>query len=303
MRTQHRDDGFTLLEAVISMALVVIIFVGLGITINVALRAVQERRAEQQALGVLTGISERFADIEYDNLALNTTDADHTFIPGSTHDHDGPGPLPAEVVAVHADGDVGHLDVVVSGGITFTARTFVTMVDKDPADTSTDDLRRLTTEVTWEVRGLARERQTQTVIAKQASGDALGYAFNLEDNAELVAVRKGDVIEFNNILHNIGTEDDFYDLVFEQETGWSMTFEQQSGFFLDDWNANAIPDTDTIAAGTDMTFKVTVTVPADANPGDFELIHITFISDGDPTRSSVLEYVLEVDPSAAPVGP
>jgi len=302
-----------MLEAVMAMALVVMIFVGLGVTINVALRAVQERRAEQQALGVLTSASESFANIQYEDLALNTSDGDHGFLPGSNHDSDGAGPLPAEEVAVHASGSVDHLDTVASGGLTFTTRTFVTIVDRDPTDSSLDDMRRLSTTVSWEIRGLPRERRTETVIARQATGDALGFAFTLEDNAELIPVKPGDQVVRFNLIHNIGTEDDLYDLSFEQQSGWTATLTQQvctdpddfttcsDGFPLNDWNTNSLLDTDTVPAGTDLVFKVKIDVPADAKPGDSEILHVTFLSGGDPTRSTLLEYVLDVDPAAVVV--
>lgn len=296
---EERDEGFTLVEVVVAVALASIVFIGLGAVINASIRSTQARRMEQQALAIVTEASETAASLAYAELALLDSDATHGFVPGDTWDPDAAGPLPAEEIVLETSGGATpHLRTETRGNVTYTIQQWVTYGDSDPTDTEFQDFKRAITEVSWDFVNTTQTRRTESIVFKRAQGEAIGAEFELAEYAHLVVdAVPGETIVFANVLSNVGGVSDSYDIDIVQEIGWTAELTRADTLPLVDTNANFLLDTGWPVgqpAGSDLDLVFTVEVPADAEPGDYDFIEITFISVVDPTVSTVFEFVAQV---------
>ncbi len=293
------EDGFTLIEVVVAVALASIVFIGLGAVINASIRSTQARRMEQQALAIVTEASETAASLSYAELALLDSDPTHGFTGGDTWDPDGAGPLPAEDLVLESTGGANpHVRQETRSNVTYTIQQWVTYGDSDPTDTEFQDFKRAITEVSWDLVNTTQTRRTESIVFKRAQGEATGVEFELAEYAHLVIdAVPGEKILFPNVLSNVGGATDSYDIDIVQEIGWIAELTRNDGLPLVDTNANFLLDTGWPvgqAAGTDLDLDFTVEVPADAEPGDYDFIEITFISTSDPTVSTVFEFVAQI---------
>ncbi len=292
-RFDRRDGGFTLIEAAVALLIATFIFVALGQTISMALRAAEERRLEQQAAALTAEVAESIRDLTYDEVALLPSASDPTRLPGSTFD---PG-TGAEVVIEDAIAGIPSQVTTESfNTITYTLTRYVTWVDDDPLDSSAEDYKRLTVQAEWTSRGQTRTEELETLVALEkaeagAANPTYGAAFSPAFDTGYG--QAGTDMVFTHTVANIGNRDDFFDVTVVNDAGWPVVVNDlATGTALVDWSGNGTPDTGLLLPapdpGSTIDLEVIVTVPAGTPFGEGSLttIEATSVHDLDASSSA-----------------
>ena len=237
--TDRRDGGFTLIEAAVALLIATFIFVALGQTISMALRAAEERRLEQQATALTAEVAEAVRGLTFEEVALLPSTADPSRTPATTFD---PG-TGTEVVIEDAGGGISSQVTTESfNTITYTLTRYVTWVDDDPLDSSTEDYKRLTVLAAWTSRGQTRTEELETLIARQSaeagtSNPTYGAAFAPPFDAG--HGKQGTDVIFTHTVTNIGNRDDLFDITVVNDAGWPVVVrDAATGTALVDWTGN-----------------------------------------------------------------
>ncbi|MGQ0825740.1 MAG: prepilin-type N-terminal cleavage/methylation domain-containing protein [Actinomycetota bacterium] len=153
------EDGFTLVELVVALALVAVVAVGFTVSIGLGFRSVAIARQRQTASELSSGRLEHMRNVPYEQVALSTApihDPDELLpdhwvsADGSTYDTNGdePGGVESLIVDTTA-GQVLHLeDPVEVGATVMEIYQYVTWVD-DGTIVGTQDYRRITVVVRY----------------------------------------------------------------------------------------------------------------------------------------------------------
>lgn len=180
-RVPAGDQGFSLVEAVVALAIAVAIFTALAFALIGGARSALLSQQNQQAADVLNRAVEQARAVPYDSLAVREADIDagETRSPAlstvDTYDptDDSSAGANAEALVYDANGLVApgaagatHTATVAQNGGTFTVRRYVTV----PADASTSAYKRLTIVVTWSSLGKERTRTYSTLVARTQRG-------------------------------------------------------------------------------------------------------------------------------------
>ncbi|MGI9648181.1 MAG: type IV pilus modification PilV family protein [Acidimicrobiia bacterium] len=285
----RRDGGFTLIEAAVALLIATFIFVALGQTIATALRASEARRLEQQADALIAEVIEGVRDFEYADLALDSGDV--TLLPITSFDA-GTGPEP---LIVETGGSLTpQVSTETFNTITFTLTRYVTWVDDDPLDTSTEDYKRMTVVASWDHRGSTRTEQRDTLVSLAEPGattPATSYGVSINPASDAKNGAAGDFVTYTHTIENIGSGADTFELTVTNDLGWPVTMRSvDTGVAPVDTNGNGTPDTGELAlTGDTYDLEVIVQVPGTMGAGTSSSTILEATSAGDSGMSASAE--------------
>lgn len=183
MRRRHvaaRNDGFTLVEMMIAIAVMAIMFTGAALVLGSTLGGAAESRLKQHAVEAATEILEGTRAIDYATVATQDVSGDITQLLGEGYisvksagppatysfDPDGPtGPLAVEDVVLATSSAIDPVQVLQRNGARYTVRTIVT----DPDATATP-YKRVTTQVSWTQDGQTFRRHITSIVSETRRG-------------------------------------------------------------------------------------------------------------------------------------
>ena len=176
------DDGFSLVEAVVALAIAAAIFTALAFALIGGARSALLSQQNQQAADVLNRAVEQARAVPYDSLAVREADIDtgeagrtpalsavDTYDPNDdTATGAGAEALVYDPNGLVAPGALGvaHVATVAQNGGSFSVRRYVTV----PSDASTSAFKRLTVVVKWSSLGKQRTRTYSTLVARTQRG-------------------------------------------------------------------------------------------------------------------------------------
>jgi Tfp pilus assembly protein PilV len=262
-RTATPDDGFTLIEAVVSLVIAALMFMALAAGVAQALRSTLFARQNQHAADLLTQYVELTRGYSYDSIAMSTADSDFTTDTcggtvvwpcaagtgaARTFDPDGPsGPLPAEpVYAIAGAAVVPHVvndATTVRNGTQYNIRRYITQ----PV---TIGSRRLVVVLSWTINGQPHTRVTSTLIADTRRGLPLPK-YTWAWNTIVSSVARGTTLNLGATLTNRGATDR-WNLQATAKTPGGATLPWTWTWYRDD-NGDGIwePATETVRLDTD----------------------------------------------------
>jgi type II secretory pathway pseudopilin PulG len=181
-RQPHGDDGFSLVEAIVALAIATAIFTALAFALIGGAKAGLLSQQNQQAGDVLNQSVEHARALSYNELAMTPGDLDtgeptrsptlsgcSCYNPSSdsTTEDAAAGTQLEALAPTDINGRISpHVTQTVQNGRTFTVRSYVTV----PADASGAVYKRLTVVVTWDGLGKERKRIYSTLVADTERG-------------------------------------------------------------------------------------------------------------------------------------
>lgn len=222
------DEGFTLVEVIVSMAILVIAVSALLTALVVTLQATTLGRANQQAGDVANAELEKIRSFSYPQVTLATGDS--TLLGSSTY--------AGELVAVATGGAVQPaLTSFVADNRTYQVRRWVTDSVTDASGTVT--VRRVTVEVAFEANGVTHTRKASTLVTNTRRGLPLpNFRFDYSGSAPQVSGRwkvtasPSSDADFGLVIRNLGARDT-----------WNLTASPAGWTFHLDTNKNGVRDT------------------------------------------------------------
>ncbi|MFN2486566.1 MAG: hypothetical protein ABR609_08175, partial [Acidimicrobiia bacterium] len=269
VRVAAREDGFSLVEAVASILIVMLFMGASAATLISGYRAVRQTKYFQQGTALGNRAVEGARDISYDALGMLNSDlagdADITSAcaglagPGNFYDPGG-GTLTCERI-VSSDGNVeieNHIQTVTVEGKVFTIKRYVTWVDNDAQGGTGEDYKRLSVVVEWVDNGTIDSFETSTFVARARRGLPVPE-FELAPAAQNKQVEQGQIATFAHSIENLGIVD-AYDIEMPVPAGWGIQFyaddevDGEIGVYdpafdeaLTDTNGTGKPDTGNVA--------------------------------------------------------
>jgi prepilin-type N-terminal cleavage/methylation domain-containing protein len=175
-RAARGNEGFTMIEVVVSILIAAIAFTALAFTLVGVVKASSFSRENQQAGDVLNQAIEKGRALGYDGLAMVSTDLNASdsrspalgtcacYNPVS----DSTSGTGVETLAVDAAGGLSPHVSLVSGGtnLRYTLKEYVTK----PTDSTGASYKRLTAVATWSIRGKSYKRVSSTLVAPTQRG-------------------------------------------------------------------------------------------------------------------------------------
>lgn len=168
--TADSDQGFTLVEVVVAMAIVAFLLMGLLSASLSAVRAATSARIDQQAGDLVSSRIEELRSQPFSAIAMRpadvATDGSITGTPASWVVPNNVGP---EAVVTSSTGIVTPSIQQLppnSNGVVYTLKTYVTQV---PGDAT---LRRVTVTADWQFNGTTRSRTASTIVSNAAAAEA-----------------------------------------------------------------------------------------------------------------------------------
>lgn len=240
------DDGFSLVEAIVALAIATAVFTALAFALIGGAKSSLLSQQNQQAGDVLNKAVESARALPYQTLAMQPADLDAGEVSGPSRapvlsvgsynpgDDTTTGTLEPLVTDLHG-ALAPHVTQETQNGGTFTIRRYVTV----PADASGAVYKRLTVVVTWNGLGKERKRTYSTLVAESKRGLPLPD-FKLTGTASLSQCRNpGSVAVYGFNIKNNGARD-----------AWSLTTAPTTPTwsFFEDVNANGTYDSTTDVA-------------------------------------------------------
>ncbi|MDQ3659967.1 MAG: hypothetical protein M3454_02685 [Actinomycetota bacterium] len=316
-RVAVREDGFSLIEAVASILIVMIFMGASAATLISGYRAVRQTKYFQQGTALGNRAIEGARDVAYDRLGMLNSDlAGDTDIlsacaglasPGDFYDPGG-GALTCERI-VSADGGVdvmNHIQTETVEGKPFTIKRYVTWVDNDDQGGPGQDYKRFSVVVEWDDSGTTDRFETSTFVSRARRGLPVPK-FELTPSAQTKQVEQGQSVTFAHSIENLGIVD-AYDIEMPVPLGWGIQFyadddlDGEIGVYdpsfdelLTDTNGTGTPDTGNVATNGVTYILAVVTVSA-AQPNGAVDVPLT-------ATSGVNDEVTEVSANRAQVGP
>ena len=283
-RAAAREDGFSLIEAVAAILIVMIFMAASAASLISGYRAIRQTKFFQQGTALGNRAIEAARDVPYDRLGMLNSDlagdADISSFctglagPGSFYDPGG-GTLTCERI-VSADGGVdviNHIQPVeVEPGKVFTIKRYVTWVDNDNQGDIGQDYKRLSVVVEWDDDGTTDRFETSTFVTRARRGLPVPK-FELTPAAQTKQVEQGQSVTFAHTIENLGITDT-YDIEMPVPAGWGVQFyaddevDGERGVYdplfdeaLTDTNGSGKPDTGSVLTNGVTHFLAVVTVP------------------------------------------
>lgn len=204
------DDGFTLIEAVVALAIAVIVFMALSFALIGGAHEVLLAQQNQQAGDVVNQVVEQARSIGYDSLVMQDNDLSNSLDPlGSSVNgckcYNPNSDTTSGTTEPLAHATVGtitpHVKTVSLNGLNYKMREYVTA----PVDSQGATYKRLTVVVSWTALGKSHSRVYSTFISSTkrglplpnfkftaaqgssltncaAPGSTIGYAFTVKNN-------------------------------------------------------------------------------------------------------------------------
>ena len=159
MRVFKNEDGFTLIEAIVALAIAVVLFTVLGATLAATMNTQRQARIQQEATALANQYVELSRAMRWNELAMDVEESGDPRTGGSALLGSAAG-LPANEALV-VDGSNGLIDSKVTETIddtTFTIWQYVTEINSE--------LRRVVVFVDWDENDSTRSHHLSTVIAE-----------------------------------------------------------------------------------------------------------------------------------------
>lgn len=238
-RLRDAEDGFSLVEGLVAMALITLILTALLHTQISTLRTVHDSRLVDQATALGNEALEDARNYTYDDLVMLNSDlvGDPYVVAGTKVDPDGTGALAAEPVVRASAGApfTPHVITRTLQGVTFTIRKYLTWVDTASQGGSEQHLKRVVVIVDWQTGGDDETFRTSAMVARSRSG--LGTTrFEVSPLQQEVEVEPGNQVALAHAVTTLGITDT-YNLEMPVPTGRSWVIE-----FHHDANADGVYD-------------------------------------------------------------
>ena len=279
LRAPSGDEGFSLVEAVVALAIATAIFTALAFALVGGAKSALLSQQNQQAGDVLNQEVERVRALSFGSLAmrpadLNTGEAVRTpTIAGCacynpTNDStSGAGVEP--LVAPDANGGIDvHVKPVTQNNGTYTVRRYLTR----PADASGAVYKRLTVVVTWNGLGKTRTRSSSTLISDSKRGLPLPD-FKYTNAATLSQCRNpGSETVYSFNVKNNGARDSWALTASPSTPNWSYVADSNgNGVYEASLDtvlpvSAGVPETGLLEPTTAIRFFAVTTLPGTPGP-------------------------------------
>ena len=276
------DEGFTLVEAIVSLMVLGIIFSALATAAIGALRASWTSRTEQQGIDFATQALERARDLDYGALAHVSGDlaSDPRITSCGSNKCFKPDPArPEEVLLVSASGGVNphitQVSAAQSNKVPISVATYVT----DPQEHDAE-YKRVTVVASWTLGGVQRQRVVSSLVTETTRGLPLPIFKLTPLGGTSVSLNGGADAVLGFTLANQGAPDR-WNLTFAGASAgsWSLYRDDGDGVWegsttdlaLTNTNSSedALVDTGRIDPTGSMVFWAVRTVPVGTAAGDY----------------------------------
>lgn len=274
------DDGFSLVESVVAIAIAMVVFMALAGALGATAKAGLHARQNQNAINLANEQIERFRGIDVTGVAMDAADvstADANLTDPGTglqFDPDGAGPEPAERIITTTGGAVNphQLPTQTLNNTPYQVSVYVTQPAADAVATA--EYRRLTVIVTYSRGDLTRERRTSTLLTPTRRGLPLpSFVWGTSDAATVPA---GDSVTLPATLTNRGARDAWnLTKTFVPTQTWPGTWFADAngdniasvGEELTDTNGDGVVDTGLLETDGTARLLLVSQVPSDALGG------------------------------------
>jgi type II secretory pathway pseudopilin PulG len=283
-RVAAREDGFSLIEAVAAILIVMIFMAASAASLISGYRAIRQTKYFQQGTALGNRAIEAARDVTYDSLAMLNSDlaGDADIMsscppllpsPGNFYDPGGAALDCERIVSAAGNVDItNHIQTVTVEGKVFTIKRYVTWVDNDNQGDIGQDYKRLSVVVEWDDNGTTDSFETSTFVSRARRGLPVPK-FELAPAAQTKQVEQGQSVTFAHTIENLGIVDT-YDIEMPVPAGWGVQFyaddevDGERGVYdplfdeaLTDTNGSGTPDTGSVATDGVTYFLAVVTVP------------------------------------------
>lgn len=308
------DDGFTIVEAAMSMFILGIFVAFVAGSIISSLAAAQRVRWYQQATALGNETVEQLRDLSFDDIVMTDSDPTIGTNPDVTavgsdlvFDPDGTGPLAAEILVATATGgsiDPHELPTRLVDDQEYTIRRYVTWVDDTTQGGPDQDYKRVTAQIVWEDRDTDRVYTTSTFITEARRGLPTPK-FEVAPDIQELTVEPGFEVVFTYGIENLGIVDT-YDVDWMLPAGriWNIlpyletsvpanTTYDAGDTILVDTNANAQRDTGSVGTGDEVLVHFVWTLDVAESHGT-DVLPITVSSGADASANKIVSAVINV---------
>jgi prepilin-type N-terminal cleavage/methylation domain-containing protein len=308
------DDGFTLMEAIVALAIAVIIFMALSFAMIGGAHEVLLAQQNQQAGDVVNQVVEQARSLGYDNLVMQNSDLANALDPigsavssckcynpttdGTTGSFEPLATAPVGTVNPHAK-------TTTLNGLGYKVREYVTT----PTDGAGATYKRLTVVVSWKALGRTHNRTYSTFVSATKRGLPLpSFKFTPAQGSGLTAcANPGSGITYSFTVKNNGARDQWLISSSQSTPAAALTwnyyidannngiFDSASDTPLTTDAVSGLPSTGLLDPNGTLTFFATSTAPA--APGTVQ-VSFTATSDAIQTYMQTLATTTVVQSAA-----
>lgn len=310
------DEGFTLIEAMVSLLVLALIFTGLASALGSSVKATLLGRDNQQARDAVTKQVEYVRSLSFaaavmvsSDSTLNSTSDPN--IVGTCTTTLGSCTYNGESLVVKSTGSINPHVQTFSGAswnnTPFTVKTYVTQPSDSVVSGAGVYYRRLTVVASWKVFGQTHTRTDTTMLSWTLRGLPLPF-FKWQSSTPTQTVNAGASASFALKLNNQGAPDTFNITVSGAPTGYTWTWYQDANCdgvaqagdpTLTDSNGDGTVDTGLMQTG--MTQCIVAATTTNTVEGTFNVV-FTATSVAQPSATGGTESVTDKLIIAPPAG-
>ena len=267
---RRRDDGFSLLESVIALAIAASVFIAMGAAAMTAVRGTTLARTNQQVGDFLQQRLEEIRLLDYASLANRADDmTGDTWVVtcGSTKCVQPVGGANEPLVLDPVGAVYPHVTQPTAAQANNSDITLYTYVSR-PTDSYGAAYKRVTVRAVWRAYGQTNEKAISTIVTESQRGLPLPVFKFAVKTATTVSVNPGTQVVYGLQVNNLGARDRF-SLVDDDSIGWSyytdvnnnLVYDSATDTPLTDTNADGILDTGLLEPATVRNILAVHTVP------------------------------------------
>jgi len=302
---ERGDEGFSLVEAIVSLTLIAIVMSGFTIAIVGSVKGSMVARQNQQAGDLLDRSVEEVRALGFSSVAMDPADVTGTD-GGLLASCSGTYCLSVngtqEKLLLASGGSVNpHTTTITLNNVPYTIRRYVTT----PTDTEAGSTyRRLSVFVNWTAEGAVHTRQTSTLIADTRRGLPLPLYKFTPVGPTTLTVNPGGTVRFGFKLTNNGARDTWNFSTDQPTLGWTYVFDNGDNVYdaatdttvVTDTTGDSIIDTGALEPTTSVVIWATRTVPTSPNSTYSSVAKFTVTSYAAPSYTSTLSTTVNVQP-------